>query len=152
MAYCQKLTDHDRASGLLPTGCLYSLPSDAQYDIFVGDADLTDSVTSLKMNPIRIENTEVGTKPANEYGLYDTRGEVWEWCMDWYQSSMNGRMIRQKNAWANNDGGGQKYKVLRGGSWIDVDPEYLDVSFRSSADPGIRDFIIGFRCIVVSPP
>jgi len=74
MDYCQKLTGRDHASGKLTAGYKYSLPTDAQYDIFVGDASLNDAVTSLNMTPRRTEDADVGTKAPNEYGLYDTRG------------------------------------------------------------------------------
>ena len=148
MAYCQKLTDLDHASGKLPVGSKYTLPSDAQYDIFVGDASLNDAVTSQGTS--RSEDTDVGTKAPNEYGLYDTRGEVWEWCLDWYDQS-----IYEKDSWRGKttDLIGEKYKVLRGGSWDYYNPEDLAVSCRGNGAADFRDYADGgFRVVVVFAP
>ena len=94
VAYCETLTEQDRRSGLLPSNSCYSLPSDAQYDILVGDARLEDAVVS--QGDSRSSTEEVGSKGANQYGLYDTRGNVWEWLQDWYRASMNSPELRVK--------------------------------------------------------
>jgi len=69
---------------------------------------------------------EVGTKAANELGIFDMTGNVWEWCWDLYSSDF-------------------VYRRLRGGSWDD-DASSATVSFRGYiGNPGYRDVSTGFR-------
>lgn len=85
--FCHKLTDLDRASfpkwGLPPTAH-YSLPTETQWEYFAADAKLENSVTSKgkRLGEGRKQPEPVGsTKVPNKFGLYDVRGNVWEWCL-----------------------------------------------------------------------
>jgi formylglycine-generating enzyme required for sulfatase activity len=62
--------------------------------------------------------------------LYDLGGNVWEWCEDWYD-------------------GDQKYRVLRGASWRNVNRDHLLSSLRLGGAPGDRDIYYGLRVVLV---
>jgi uncharacterized protein (TIGR02996 family) len=57
--------------------------------------------------------TPAGTYPANLFGLFDTHGNVWEWCEDWYDD----RYYRNAPAVDPAGPASGSRRVLRGGSW-----------------------------------
>ena len=128
-SFCERLTARDVAAGALPPGWHYSLPSEKQWEYFVGDARLEDMVHGRWEGLVPAGTMPVGSRAPNRYGLYDVRGNVWEWCSDWWDHKRN-------------------EKVLRGGSWDLVHPEDLDPSYRPVSAAVGRNGNTGFRLVL----
>ncbi len=88
----------------------------------------------------------VGQKKANELGIYDMSGNVWEWCEDIWHDNYNGAPT-DGTAWL--VGGEQNRRIWRGGSW-----RYYEGKCRSAYrggswdDANLRHYDLGFRVVV----
>jgi formylglycine-generating enzyme required for sulfatase activity len=75
----------------------------------------------------------VGSFAANPYGIHDLGGNVWEWCVDWFNEK-------------------QRTRALRGGSWYSYDAGGLWSSDRFNLDPATRSSRCGFRVVMEEKP
>ena len=79
-------------------------------------------------------------KKANELGLYDMSGGVWEWCSDWHSETYYSNSPKENPKGSTNG----KSKILRGGSWYS-DDYGCQIGFRNRTFPLNRNSYIGFR-------
>lgn len=121
--FCLRVTKH--------TGRSYRLPSEAEWEyacragtstpFHFGETITTDLANyngDFKYAEViyREETTEVGRfGVANNFGLYDMHGNVWEWCQDNWNNSYEGAPI-DGNEWQDIDKSNNR-RILRGGSW-----------------------------------
>ncbi len=100
----------------------------------------------------------VGRYPANGYGLYDMVGNVWEWCLDEWDSDFYASSPRDNpfsggtiTEVINNFTHVKNLRVLRGGSWYS-NARGVRVASRGGDSPANPDLNDGFRCArAVSP-
>ena len=86
----------------------------------------------------REQTVEVKALPANDWGLYQMHGNVWEWCADWL-----GDYPREEVVDPVGPSGGRR-RVWRGGSWID-DGAHCRSADRDADEPVVRRDFYGFR-------
>ena len=142
----------------------YRLPTEAEYEYALragstGDDWPGNSPQELKRYAWFKGNSPrgthpVGEKPANNWGLCDMVGNVWEWCNDWYdpdyyqhspERDPRGPAIGQN-------------RVVRGGCW-NSKPDYCRAAYRYYEMPAYTDTCfakdlhgqIGFRCVKKQP-
>jgi hypothetical protein len=101
------------------------------------------------------KTSPVGQKLANELGIYDMSGNVWEWCLDeWHDSYADkpDNLKKQGNqAWGdlNVDNNDNRYRMLRGGSWFD-DARFCRSVLRCWYNARDQYYSIGFRLLLAS--
>lgn len=130
------------------TGKTFRLPTEAEWEYAarggsqskgykyagsntIGDVAWYTSNSSSTTHPVK-------QKQANELGLYDMSGNVWEWCQDWYDSYSS---TPQTNPAGPSSG---SIRVFRGGSW-GADARDCRVSRRYNNTPTFRYCLLGLR-------
>jgi len=166
--FCQKLTALTRQSDVLPKEWEFRLPTEAQWEYACRAGTTTatafgDKLSSKQANfkgkpyngaepgPSLNRAAKVGRYPANDWGLHDMHGNIFEWCRDWYHQKLPGGAdpdLSSIKGTMNRDG--TFSRVRRGGAWTD-DGWPCRSACRLRFEPERRYDHIGFRIAAVRP-
>ena len=133
------------------TGRMFRLPTEAEWEYaarggkksrgyqYSGSSNISD-VAWYDGNSGN-KTHSVGTKQANELGIYDMTGNVWEWCQDWHGSYVSSSQTNPTGAVSGSS------RVFRGGCLYDV-ARLCRSSCRNYLTPGVRNLNIGLRLVL----
>jgi formylglycine-generating enzyme required for sulfatase activity/RES domain-containing protein len=150
------------------SGRTYTLPSESQWEYACRAGTTTPYAfgTTLSLRQANVASsgtTEVGSFPANAWGLHDMHGNVWEWCLDHWHHGYEGAPS-DGSAWLSsteqqnpsstkpvkNVIDDSEPRLLRGGSWF-LNPGYCRSAYRFHFRPGLAFDFVGFRVVCLPP-
>jgi formylglycine-generating enzyme required for sulfatase activity len=152
MAYCAALTATEAAAGRLPAGYQYRLPTEAEWEYVCRAGTTTEwntgaSLTTSQANFMNGvgQTAIVGSYAANPFGLFDTHGNVWEWCLDLWEGTANYPSSAVSDPYVSSG----PFRVARGGSWGNT-ADFCRSASRGLNFPGGTGDGTGFR-VVLAP-
>jgi len=130
-------------------GITYRLPTEAEWEYAAKGGSLSkgsefsgsDEYQKVAWLESNADNTthSVGQNEANELGLFDMTGNVWEWCSDWYRDYEKGQKQTDPQGPAEGE-----FRILRGGCW-NSNTKDATCATRNLAAPQERYYGNGFR-------
>lgn len=178
MAFCEWLTARERRTNRLSGKQRYTLPTAEHWTRLASDTEYPwgstyppgsrdgnyagqelrypnwpggwEDLTLDSADADSVWTVPVGQLRPDSRGFLGVGGNAAEWCDTWYEVGMNASI-----SWAipskrlSDDGGGRRYRVVRGASWADSDRDLLKTKVHWAELPGSRKDRVGFRVFLV---
>jgi formylglycine-generating enzyme required for sulfatase activity/ankyrin repeat protein len=152
---CYTVTDGDVECDFSADG--YRLPTEAEWEyaavggkhskgyVYAGSDDL-ESVAWFPTDSLGVPH-RVGEKTANELGIHDMSGNLWEWCNDMYLEDhyTASRAVDPVGP----EEGDPEHRTQRGGGWNSEESDYCRPSYRFGYPTDLPHTHAGFRVVRV---
>jgi len=150
--FCRRLSDLE--------GEIYRLPTEAEWEYAARAGTTSPYNTGLRLTAREANIYDpagegldtiaaVGSVgPANQWGLYDMHGNVWEWTADWSAPYPSGPQVNPVGPEESEGRVDLAMKIIRGGSFID-DAHFARSANRSEASPVVANSYTGFRPVQI---
>jgi formylglycine-generating enzyme required for sulfatase activity len=161
--FCRKFTESEHSASRLPSGWVYRLPTEAQWEYACRAGTTTatafgDQLSSVDANflgsapyngaaagPFLDKTAPVGQYRPNAWGFYDMHGNVWEWCRDGTAGLSFFDHVEPLKGGVDPLGPAEAAgRVMRGGSWR-IPGRDLRSAFRLPRPRDFRYSDLGFR-------
>ncbi|MDB6092674.1 MAG: Serine/threonine-protein kinase PknB [Verrucomicrobia bacterium] len=152
MAYCRRLTERESAAERLPSGYIYTLPTEAQWE-YACRAGTNGPLYNSPLDAVawsegnrggRKGPHPVGQKKPNAWELFDMLGNVFQLCRGWDNIYAGGEAVDNPGTLADDR------RVARGGSWS-TRASTCRAAYRLRVRSSSEEDNVGFR-VALAPP
>lgn len=145
--FCAKASEITKMTITLPTEAQWEYACRAGSKTAYYNGDTEADLEKAGWYSVNAKDTThpCGKKEPNAWGLYDMHGNIWQWCMDWHDSTYYAKSPKEDPQGPESGA----TRVMRGGTY-DTTAYGCRSAYRYSFEPARKFENMGFRVIAVT--